>query len=290
MKFSDFCTLNGCPSENNIAILQNCEWPEEPFIPEFNVVMYSHGGEALLNVEGRDYSLSRKCMSVFKSGQKVHIRKMSSSFRTNVLVIGGDIGQELSVSSVFLGLFILDETPVIRVTSEYAEASTLFFGAMERVLRFTSNPYKNECILSLLRAFFYSTGYYLNKALRFDCSDLYRLSVEHQQDKASLITRFINLVEANAQKNRRMSFYSAQLGYNPKYLSSVVKKETGLSGQDLIDQYAILSAMAKLSYSHKSIKEISNEMEFPSQSDFGKFFKRMTGQSPLSYKKQRRSR
>ena len=43
--------------------------------------------------------------------------------------------------------------------------------------------------------------------------------------------------------------------------------------------------MAKLTYTHKSIKEISNEMEFPTQSDFGKFFKRMTGKSPLEYKK-----
>lgn len=288
MNFEEFCSFNGYSSETNIAILQNCRWPDDTFTPEFNIVMYSHGGEAELSVEGRDYTLTKKCMSVFRSGQSVHIQKTSPSFRTNVLVIGGDIGQELSVSSVFLGLFILDETPVIRVTSEYAEASTLFFGAMERVIRFSENPYKNECVLSLLRAFFYSTGYYLNKALRFDCSDLYRLSVEHQQDKASLITRFINLVEANAQRNRKMSFYSDQLGYNPKYLSSVVKKETGMSGQDLIDQYAILSAMAKIAYSHKSIKEISNEMEFPSQSDFGKFFKRMTGQSPLSYKKQRR--
>ncbi|MCQ2141063.1 MAG: AraC family transcriptional regulator [Bacteroidales bacterium] len=290
MKFDEFCSLNGCTSENNIAILQNCRWPEGPFTPEFNIVMYSNGGEAQLNVKGRDYTLSRKCMSVFRKGQTVQIREMSPNFRYNVLAIGGDIGQELSVSSVFLGLFILDETPVLRVTSEYAEATILFFGAMERVIRFSANPYKNECVLSLLRAFFYSTGYYLNKALRFNCADLYRLSVEHQQDKASLITRFINLVETHAQKNRKMSFYSEKLGYNPKYLSAVVKKETGLSGQDLIDQYAVLGAMAKLSYAHKSIKEISNEMEFPSQSDFGKFFKRMTGQSPLAYKKQRRSR
>jgi len=69
----------------------------------------------------------------------------------------------------------------------------------------------------------------------------------------------------------------------------MVKKETGLSGQEIIDQYAILAAMAKLTYTRKSIKEISNEMEFPTQSDFGKFFKRMTGKSPLEYRKKARA-
>lgn len=172
---------------------------------------------------------------------------------------------------------------------EHAEATSLFFGAMKRVMQFSSNPYKDECILSLLRAFYYTTGYYLNKALGFDCEQIYRLSLDNQHDKASIIASFINLVELNAKSNRRLSFYAEKLDYHPRYLSAMVKKKTGLSGQEIIDQYAILAAMAKLTYTHKSIKEISNEMEFPTQSDFGKFFKRMTGKSPLEYKKSSRA-
>ena len=78
-----------------------------------------------------------------------------------------------------------------------------------------------------------------------------------------------------------------ELDYNPKYLSALVKRQTGYSGQALIDQYSVLTAMAKLSYGHRSIKEISDEMNFQSQSDFGKFFKRMTGVSPINYRKDR---
>lgn len=287
MKLEEFCALNSIDLGDTLAISNNPKWPAGPFTLEFNILMYSYGGEAKLKVDGRDYQISKKCMSVFRIGQTIDYIETDESFKAKVLAIGGDIGQELSISSVFLALFILDEIPVIRVTSEYSAATSLFFGAMERVMRFSSNPYRNECLLSLLRAFFYSSGYYLNKSLRFNCSDIYRLSVEHQQDMAGLVSRFISLVEANAQKIRKLSFYSEQLGYNPRYLSSLVKKETGMSGQEIIDQYAVLGAMAKLSYSRKSIKEISNEMEFPSQSDFGKFFRRMTGQSPLSYRKQR---
>ncbi len=287
MEIREFCELNGRPA-GNIMIMADCVWPEEEFTPKFNILIYTNSGTAKLKVNGREYLISSRSLSFIKTDQKVSISEISDNFHAKVLIIGGDIGQELSISSVFLTLFILDETPVLRVTDEYADATSLFFGAMKRVMQFSSNPYKDECILSLLRAFYYSTGYYLNKALGFDYDQIYRLSLEHQSDKANIISSFINLVEINAKTIRKLSFYAAKLDYNPRYLSAMVKKETGLSGQEIIDQYAILAAMAKLTYTHKSIKEISNEMEFPTQSDFGKFFKRMTGKSPLEYKKNSR--
>ncbi|MCQ2147298.1 MAG: AraC family transcriptional regulator [Bacteroidales bacterium] len=287
MELKEFCELNSRPFRN-IMILADCSWPSEEFIPEFNILIYTNTGSANLSVNGKKYHISPRSLSFIRIDQKVSISDISDSFHAKVLVIGGDLGQELSISSVFLALFILDETPVLNVTDEYAEATSLFFGAMKRVMQFSSNPYKDECILSLLRAFYYTTGYYLNKALGFDCEQIYRLSLDNQHDKASIIASFINLVELNAKSNRRLSFYAEKLDYHPRYLSAMVKKETGLSGQEIIDQYAILAAMAKLTYTHKSIKEISNEMEFPTQSDFGKFFKRMTGKSPLEYKKSSR--
>lgn len=287
MTFEDFCDLNGLEKNQTFVMMDGCVFPREPFTAEFTFVMYSSKGTASFSVDGKTYKVSRKSMSVFREGQMVEVLAMSEDFRCKVLLIGGDLGKELSVSSVFLSMFILNETPIVRVTSEYADATTLFFEAMERIVSFTDNPYKRECLMGILRAFFYSTGYFLYKSLRFTGTDIYRLSVDAPADPDSIVTRFISLVEANATCHRNLSFYAERLDYNPKYLSSLIKRETGRSGQDIIDQYAVLGAMAKLSYSHKSVKEISNEMDFPSQSDFGKFFKRMAGVSPLAYRKNR---
>lgn len=284
MGLREFCELNE-RTFGNILIMADCVWPDGTFAPKFNILIYANVGSARVNVNGREFEILPRSLTFVRPGQSVCISDVSANFHAKVLVIGGDLGQELSLSSVFLALFILDETPVLNVTDEYAEATSLFFGAMKRVMQFSSNPYKDECIMSLLRAFYYTTGYYLNKALGFDCEEIYRLSLDHQKNKASIITSFINLVEEHAKCNRRLAFYAEKLDYNPRYLSAMVKKEAGLSGQEIIDQYAVLAAMAKLAYTRKSIKEISNEMDFPTQSDFGKFFKRMTGKSPLEYRK-----
>lgn len=286
MNYQDFCLLNGIDSPDTFTSIENCVMPEGDFVPMFTLVLYSYQGTANVSIDGKDYVMRRKSMSVWRPGQTIRIQP-DSKFLYKVLAIGGDLGRELNVSSVFLTLFILDEYPVIRITSTYDEAVSLFFGAMEKVVRFESNPYKKDCLLSLLRAFFYSTGYYIFRSLKFSGHELYKITSGYPMKEDNTVTRFIKLVEEFSQTKRSLSFYAEKLDYNPKYLSALIKRETGYSGQSMIDQYSVLSAMAKLSYGHKSVKEISNEMEFPSQSDFGKFFKRMTGFSPLAYRKTR---
>lgn len=286
MTYNSFCTINGINNPEPFVCLDNCSFPSQTFDVEFTAVVYSFAGTAEVSVDGKDYRMRRRSMSVWRPGQKIRISP-DEKYACKVLLVGGDLGRALNVSNVFLTLFIMDEYPVIRISSAYSEAVDIFFGALEKVVLFETNPYKNDCMLSLLRAFFYSTGYYIFRSLRFQGHELYKLASNRTFRDNSTVSRFVHLVEEHSQTQRSLSFYAGQLDYNPKYLSALIKRETGFSGQSLIDQYSALTAMAKLSFGHKSVKEISNEMEFSSQSDFGKFFKRMTGYSPLAYRKTR---
>ncbi|MDE6000520.1 MAG: helix-turn-helix domain-containing protein, partial [Bacteroidaceae bacterium] len=66
-------------------------------------------------------------------------------------------------------------------------------------------------------------------------------------------------------------------------LSTIVKTFTQLTASQVIDQY-IISAIKQSLYSNKqNIKTISEEYHFPSQSFFGRYFKRLTGMSPNDY-------
>lgn len=81
-----------------------------------------------------------------------------------------------------------------------------------------------------------------------------------------------------------MGFYADQLHITPKYLSSVIKEVSGRSAVEWIDRYVILEAKALLRYSGLSIQEIAYELNFSTQSFFGKYFKHHTGMSPSEYK------
>lgn len=288
MTFDEFCTLNGERSHGTFVMLDHIIFPSECFETSFTLVMYVSKGSGEMTIDDRHYTISRRYMCVLRTGQTISGATFSDDFNCEVLLIGGDLAQELNISSPFLSLFVLNEHPILQVTNEFAASAKIFYATFAKVGLFADNPYKDECLKSILRAFFYSTGYYIFKSLGFRGNHLFEVSVDIERSDDSVLSRFIKLLEENAKRNRTLSFYAERLGYNPKYLSSMIKRETGYSGQYLINQYALLEAMAKLRYSLKSIKEISNDMEFPSQSDFGKFFKKMTGVSPMTYRKTRR--
>lgn len=289
MTFDAFCAFNGIDNPRQFVMLDQCRFPDKGIIIDFTIVMFSLRGHAEFCIDSEEKYIGRRYISVFRAGQNIECLSLSEDYSANVLLIGGNLEKALSISDVFLTMFVLDETPVIRVSNTYMESANLFFEALSRVVCFQDNPYQEECLLSLMRAFFYSTGYYLYEAFGFSAKgrELRDISVRLRAfSEESLVRRFISLVEKNCRTHRSLFFYASQLGYHPKYLSTFIKRQTGQTGQSIIDQYSTLMIKAKLSLSDKSIKEISNELDFPSQSDFGKFFKRMTGQSPLQYRRQ----
>lgn len=289
MTYEEFCELNGISDPDVMQSMTDAVFPDGEFRPDFTLVLYSTQGIAPITIDGGQYQIRRKSITVWRPGQKI-IFKPTPELKYHIIAISGDLQQHLNVGSVFLTLFVALEYPVIRVTSAYNEALHYFFDSINIVCNFQDNPYKKDCMLSILRALFYSTGYYVFRSLRFQNGDLHKFASEYPAYENSVASRFVKLVEQHSMTQRHLSYYAQLMDYNPKYLSALIKRETGRSGQNLIDQYSVLSAMAKLSYGHLSIKEISDQMQFQSQSDFGKFFKRMTGMSPLAYRKGRFAR
>lgn len=286
LAFSDFCGMNGLGGAESLHVLDSAVFPEGPFSGDFTIVLYSTKGISDIKIDSKNYKLRRRCISVWRSGQIIEFRP-AEDLQYQLLLISGELQQFLNVGSVFLTLFVTDEYPVIRITSAYNEALVRFFDSISIVNTFEDSPYKRDCLLSILRALFYSTGYYVFKSLRFRDGQLFKFASGNISEENGTVARFIRLVEQKSITERHLNYYAKELDYNPKYLSALVKRETGYSGQSVIDQYSVLTAMARLSYGRRSIKEISHEMNFQSQSDFGKFFKRLTGLSPMNYRKNR---
>jgi YesN/AraC family two-component response regulator len=75
-----------------------------------------------------------------------------------------------------------------------------------------------------------------------------------------------------------------QVKLTPTYLSSLFKKETGISISDYIRSKRVEAAENMLKYSNYSYLEISNYLAFSSHSHFAKIFKVHTGYSPKEYR------
>lgn len=140
----------------------------------------------------------------------------------------------------------------------------------------SDSPYKLEAAKHLTLATFYSFS--LTRHSVPDSKE------EHVGRKDELYSDFVALVRRHYRSCRDVAFYADKLCVTVKYLSQVVKEKAGRPALEFIEQYVITECKALLLSTTMSIQQIADELHFPSQSVFGKYFKRVTGMSPREYR------
>ena len=83
-----------------------------------------------------------------------------------------------------------------------------------------------------------------------------------------------------------VSELASLLHLSPRYLSDLLKRETGKTAIELIHIYLINEAKNRLKTDEQRISEIAFELGFENLSYFSRFFKKETGVSPAQFKKQ----
>ena len=123
----------------------------------------------------------------------------------------------------------------------------------------------------------------------YDLSNgIYRFQQMERKDCSraeSIFRDFIQLVARNFKEERRVGWYAQQLCITPKYLSETIKQMSHRTPNEWIDHYVLIEIRVLLKNTTKSIKEITMEMNFPTQSFLGKFFREHMGMSPSDYRK-----
>ncbi|MDB5147855.1 MAG: AraC family transcriptional regulator [Mucilaginibacter sp.] len=79
---------------------------------------------------------------------------------------------------------------------------------------------------------------------------------------------------------------ASQLNLSPRYLSDMLKQETGKTAMDLIHIYLVNEAKNRLKGDYQSVSEIAYELGFENLPYFSRLFKKETGISPNQFKKQ----
>lgn len=96
--------------------------------------------------------------------------------------------------------------------------------------------------------------------------------------------RFMRLVEQYARLSRSVAFYADKLYVSPKYLGTAVKSVIGKTANRWIDEYVTGEVKKMLRTSTASIRQISDEFNFPDASFFTKYFKKNAGVTPKEYR------
>lgn len=109
---------------------------------------------------------------------------------------------------------------------------------------------------------------------------------ERRNVRTNYVREFVALIVKHHTKERNVSFYADSLCISSKYLSLIIKDATGHTAAEWIDDYVIMTAKKMLRFTGKSIQQVAYDLNFKSQSSFGKYFKRLTGLSPTEFQRQ----
>ncbi|WP_321334949.1 helix-turn-helix domain-containing protein [uncultured Bacteroides sp.] len=213
-------------------------------------------------------------MVIILSDQILQYKYMSEDFTGLFIVMSNKFTQSLNLQQG-LSLFLnVHNNPTILFNQETLEAIVSWYYMMQKVVRSEENPYRLEAVRNMTRAFFYGVGYKFHK-----------IAKEKSQSRQNILFEdFLTLVKEHNKEQRGVKFYADKLCITPKYLSTLIKDLTGRSSNEWIDNYVILEAKALLKSTNMTIQQIADELNFPSQSFFGKYFKRLVGVSPKEYK------
>ena len=98
-----------------------------------------------------------------------------------------------------------------------------------------------------------------------------------------LFNYFMELLQKNYMKERNIKFYASKLCVTPRYLSRVIHEVSGLFASDHINHFVIAEAKQLLRCKKYTALQVSEMLNFTSQSFFGRYFKNFTGYTPKQY-------
>ncbi|WP_456312333.1 helix-turn-helix domain-containing protein [Pseudomonas shirazensis] len=81
-----------------------------------------------------------------------------------------------------------------------------------------------------------------------------------------------------------VAYYAGELNLSPNYFGDLIKKETGKSAQEYIQNKIIDTAKNKIFDSAKTINEVAYELGFKYPQHFTRFFKQHVGSTPNEYR------
>lgn len=267
-----YSELVGRIDEKVYTILKN------PHKFDFFLIMFHTKGKIKMKIDMVEYSADTPSNIIkVAPGQIVSLEEYSDDFDANVIIISKRFLESLLVyinGSIPLRIGTNMEC-IVKINDQEKAMLEMLIRAIRHILSNKENPFRLQVVQHVIMAIFYSSEQIRN----IDSNEAPRSNAD------VLSKEFLELVKDNFRRERQLQFYADKLCITPRYLSRVVKETTSSSAAEWIERYVVLEARALLKSTNMTIQQISDELNFPSQTFFGKYFKRRVGVSPKEYRR-----
>lgn len=248
----------------------------EPFRIDMTMAIIYEQGSADLKINMRDYHIEAPAVLLVLNDQIYQSAGHSEDLRSKVILMSRSFSDSLFANSgeILPLKSSIMKNPVMKIENE-ENVFGQFFQLLQNIAASPRQEFKIESARHLTLSMFYGYSH-----LKHEVNEV--KSTNSRQEE--IFTKFTELLERHHKKEREIAFYADKMCITSKHLSQVIKDYTGKTALGIIEEYVISEAKSMLLSTTMSIQQISDELKFPSQSVFGKYFKRVAGISPSKYR------
>lgn len=255
----------------------------EPIRCNHFVFILCNSGNLSLEINYTNYILSKNMLLVISPLDIVSLKHGSDDFKCNAVVIPTTILNNLFADVDISKYESLKNCRIVLLEDGFyfyfVQAIALLKSAKQLVSQEKFNHVAEKQVVSLIQML-----KHYNSTFQ---SNVRNERKEYSSRKNELFKKFINELISSHSVSREVLFYANELGVSCGYLNEVCNEVSSHSAKEIIDSAVAARLKYELSYTGKTIQELSDEYNFPSQSYFSRYYKRMTGMSPSEFRKKR---
>lgn len=251
------------PVKCNNLILLLCKSGEVSV--EINYVTYTLKANGFLSIAPYD-------IVVFKGG--------SSDFKSQALVLPVTLFTPIIAELKMSHYDYVKKNPLIYFNEEYLKIIDTTFELIKRASALLGEERFEQVVIKQVASLFY-----IQQQFYESCSEHDIQLHEYVSRKKELFRLFIKTLVESHSVSREVLFYANELGVSSGYLNEVCNDISHQTAKEIIDSAVSARLKYELSYTSKSIQELADEYNFPSQSYFSRYYKRMTGMTPSEFRK-----
>lgn len=178
-------------------------------------------------------------------------------------------------------------TPILHLTEEQ---QAFFLQCIERIqtkerqLSYTNHPMQRKVLSKIIMLLKQET--LLEHGFLFT-DQLLHADTTPSRKRQVLIT-FLLALNQEYRQHRTVQHYADKQGLSARHFADIIKQGSGYTPMEWINMVTINQAKYLLRQPDILVKQVADELGFPEQFTFRKYFKSHTGQSPTEYRQARK--
>jgi len=235
-------------------------------------------GEIDISMNLKEYKIKENCIIVNVPENIIQIER-ATNFEAYAMVISSAYLKEMQIDikQKLDSYMNLKEQPLTYVPFDEISCLKYYYYLMKDTIE-NNRQESDNIIRGLALSFIFKIISFINTYQKHAINKIANKSSIQQA-----FEKFMSLLSIYHSQERSVKFYANKMNLTPNYLSGIVKEYSKKTASEWITEYVILEAKTLLKFSGMNIQEIAYQLNFPSQSTFGKYFKNETGITPKSY-------